>query len=462
MPFYLLAYAFTIGMVVASIDDAVPLTTALVAISAVYFGSAALYKTFIWLYPGILTTHLTILAYVSIDPSGGPLHYLSIPFMIVTWLLIAFGLAFDRRFPAVRKIELGSRQFKLWRWELTVGGWPSVGYLLSPAWSQPFFIFAVLDVIIWQLVALGGYETTILLSSSNLLLFGFLATLWQDGALTYGALGFLVLTIGTGFGWAGFTLPQTLALMGGVGLALYVLARVIDLVQKRLQRLSLWRRPLERVAVLLSVTAIVGTIPSVVDNGQATAAALGFAGVLYLAIAYRGRYQQLGYLAVALLELAWVLLMLGREISQPQLYAVPIGLYFVGIGVLERRRGRIRYANILEGFGLAIILLTSFIQSLNPTGGFPYFLLLLVESLLTIAWGVVRNVKVPFFIGLGASILNIVAQLVLVATINDLWRWIIILGTGLLVVSLGILIERKRESVSTQIQEWQAELSTWS
>ncbi len=212
----------------------------------------------------------------------------------------------------------------------------------------------------------------------------------------------------------------------------------------------------------LSIVAVVGTLPTVAAHGQSTASALGFAGTLYLAIAYRGRLQQLGYMAVAMLELAWILLLLGEEIGQPQFYAVPIGLYFAGIGVLERRLGNIRYANILEGFGLAAVLLTTFIQSLAPTGGFIYFVLLLVESLLFAAWGVIRNVKVPFFAGLVATLINIIAQLVLVATVNDLWRWIIVLGTGVLVISLGIFIERKREQITTQIHEWQVELSTWS
>jgi hypothetical protein len=88
--------------------------------------------------------------------------------------------------------------------------------------------------------------------------------------------------------------------------------------------------------------------------------------------------------------------------------------------------------------------------------------LLLVESLLIAAWGVIRNVKVPFFGGLAATLLNIVAQLVLVATVDEIWRWIIVLGTGVLVVTFGILIERKREQIAAQIHEWQVELSTWS
>lgn len=462
MPLYLLAYAFSVWAVVSSLENAVTLTVAMVAVSIIYYGTAALFRSFIWLYPGLLTSHLAILAYVGIDPGDGALQYLSIPFMVLTWLLAIFGLAFIRRFPAGRSVEFRPRQFKIGRWELTAGGWPSVRHLLSPSWSQPFFIFALLDVVVWQVVALGGFDTALLLACSNVLLFGALATLWQDTALAYGAMAFVVLAVGVGFAWAGITAHDSLALMGAAGIVLYGLARMVELARRPLPRFALWIKPLERVSVPLSIVAVVGTLPHVAVHGQATASALGFAGTLYLAIAYRGRYQQLGYLAVAMLELAWILLLIGQDISQPQFYAIPIGLYFAGIGLLERRRGNIRYANILEGFGLAAILLTTLYQSVAATGGFLYFVLLLLESLLIAAWGVIRNVKVPFFTGLFFTLVNIITQLVLVATVDEVWRWIIVLGTGVLVVSLGIFIERKREQIASHIHEWQVELSTWS
>ena len=49
--------------------------------------------------------------------------------------------------------------------------------------------------------------------------------------------------------------------------------------------------------------------------------------------------------------------------------------------------------NWVRGIGLAIILLTSLVQSLSPQHGFPYFVLLVVESLLALVWGAWRRVK---------------------------------------------------------------------
>ena len=46
---------------------------------------------------------------------------------------------------------------------------------------------------------------------------------------------------------------------------------------------AIWLRPMQRTAVGLSVVAMVGSLPTVVEQPLATAGALGFAGALYLA-----------------------------------------------------------------------------------------------------------------------------------------------------------------------------------
>jgi threonine/homoserine efflux transporter RhtA len=211
----------------------------------------------------------------------------------------------------------------------------------------------------------------------------------------------------------------------------------------------------------MSLIAVLATLPTAASQTLATAVALGFTGALYLAIAYRGRRYSLGYMAMAMLQIAWVLLLLDRDVSQPQFYAIPAGLYFVIIGELERRRGRNAFANYLCAFGLAVIFLTSFIQSLDTDTGLPYFILLLIESLLAVGYGVFMQEKVPFFAGLSAAFLNVIGQLILLATVSDVLRWIVILGTGLLLVSLAILVERRREDIASQIGEWRTALSTW-
>jgi hypothetical protein len=477
IPFYLLAYAASVamvalsnflitysdqeGLIITQRGDLLPLTISLTTASVIYYGSAALFRRSVWLYPGLLTTHLAILTYLALTPSGSPLSYTSLPFVAVTWIVALLGLAFERRSTGVQYEIMPRIDLKIRRIEITLGGWSFAGRLITPTWSQPFYVFAAIDAVLWQLVAFGGNDTTIVVAVAFALLMGMLAIIWQDGSLAYVSLIYLIIATGARLGSVGLTFAQGMACITAIGFALYFIAELIEQREGLASRLSIWRRPMERMAVVMSLIAVLGTLPTAVSQTLATAVALGFTGALYLAIAYRGRRYSLGYLAMGMLQIAWVLLLLDRDVSQPQFYAIPAGLYFVIIGELERRRGRNAFANYLGAFGLAVIFLTSFIQSLDNDSGLPYFILLLIESLLAVAYGVFMQERVPFFAGLSAAFLNVIGQLILLATISDVLRWIVILGTGLLLVSLAILVERRREDIASQIGEWRTALSTW-
>ncbi len=59
-------------------------------------------------------------------------------------------------------------------------------------------------------------------------------------------------------------------------------------------------------------------------------------------------------------------------------------------------------------------------------------------------WGAAQRLKVPFAIGLGASALNVVAQVVVLVNVYEVNRWFIILGVGLLLVTAAVSVERQR------------------
>jgi hypothetical protein len=156
-------------------------------------------------------------------------------------------------------------------------------------------------------------------------------------------------------------------------------------------------------------------------------------------------------------------------VEQPQLYAVPAGIYLVSIGVLERRQAPRPFALYIEAFGLTVMLLTLFIQSLDAAG-FPYFLLLLVQALLVILWGAARRVKIPFLLGIGASALNVAAQitvLLLAARRSTaqgdplLIAVLIILGVGLILCLLAVAVERQRTRLIAVTHEWRVVLDSW-
>ncbi len=465
MPFYLLAYALSVSMMVLSLRDPLALAIAFTAGAGVYFLSASIFKHFVWLYPGLLVTHFATAAFFALRPLGVPFVYITFPFLALTWLVAIVGQLFARRFPIIRPTDTASRVFRILNWEVDFGSWPFVGYLLTPSWAQPFFLFTCLDVILWQFLAQYSFDTAVVLAIGSSLLLGTFAVMWLDTALAYGSLTLLLLAISNRLGWIGLPLADALAWVGGIGFGLYILAWSGEWIMAQGQRaarvLSVWLKPLEVMSILLTATAVLGTLPQVTTYTLAGISSLAFAGVLYLTIAYRGRHIRLSYLGLALLELAWVFILFDRSVTQPQWYAIPAGLYFVFVGHLERRQGRKSYAALVEGFGLTVLLLTSFIQSLNGAAGFPYFLLLLVEGLAVIWWGAAQKRRIPFFLGVGASTLNVVAQVIVLVNVYDVHRWIIILGVGVVLVTTAVFVERKRVQIIARAQDWLEVLDTW-
>jgi hypothetical protein len=164
---------------------------------------------------------------------------------------------------------------------------------------------------------------------------------------------------------------------------------------------------------------------------------------------------------MGMLQAAWVLLLIQLDIAEPQWYAIPAGLYFSVIGYLERRRGRKTFGIVVESFGLAVLLVTTYIQSTDADSGFPYFLLLLGEGFVVGWWGAVQRMRNPFFIGLGSVALNVITQVIILINTYEVQRWIIILGVGLLLVILAVFIERQREKVIAQAREWREALELW-
>ena len=78
-----------------------------------------------------------------------------------------------------------------------------------------------------------------------------------------------------------------------------------------------------------------------------------------------------------------------------------------------------------------MLLLTSFAQSLSADG-FGYFLLLLIEAFAVIWWGAGWHLKTPFFIGIAASVLNVLAQIVVLVNVHDVNRFVVIFTAGLM------------------------------
>ena len=448
MPFYILAYALSVSMVFISRGAPPALTVALSAAAALYLFSARLFRRAGWLYPGLLALHAAVLTAFSFEAVNVPLPYRPV-FMLP--LTLAMGLLAGR----------------LWAPSATEGAGPWVS--LNRDWALPFALFAAIDVVVGGTISLYRWESGIVTAVGHAVLLGMLA--WQrvDRRFVWGSIVFFILGLGLRLAWAGLAWPRLGALAAGIGFGLYLTAWTADVLasllpdretgQKPHRRLAIWAAPLEAVGIAVNLAGLGIAVVAFVFGAE-IAIALAFAGALLLGISYRGRRYEIGYLGVALMEAAFVVVMIGQEVRQPQWYAIPAGLYFVGLGFFERLRGRTGFALLLEGFGLVVLLLTSFVQSLNVEFGFWYFLLLLVETVLVIAWSAQQRRKAPFLIGAGGMLANVVGQIVIVFQGGtDATRWVIFGGLGLLILLAAIFAERW---VIPRAQQLRERLEGWS
>ena len=457
MPFYLLGYALSLSLVALSATDSLAFTLAFATGAILYFVSSGMFRKPAWFYPGLLFVHLALLNYFTINPSEKTLHRLNLSFMGLTWAMALVGYAFSRiaRSKGFSPYFEHNENVKALRTKVKF-----IDYLLTPSWAQPFFVFSALYIFLWQVVAHPDSSTAIILAMGHALLLALFAILWVDSALVYGAFVFFLLAVGYQLSLAEVAFAESMAWFGGIGFGFYLLSRVSKQVEKRTRRCAIWTNPFKKVGGALSAFAVIISIPFLLSHTSASALSFAFAGMLYLAIAYEDRRYYLGYLGMAMLLFSWVLLLVARDILEPQLYAIPAGFYFTVMGELERRRGRSVFSKIITGFGLAVLLVTSYVQSLG-NDGFVYFVILLVEGLLVWWWGAARRQKVPFFVGLGVSALNVISQVILVVRVYDINRWIAILGVGLVLVVAAIFVEKQRETIIARSKEWSEKLDSW-
>ena len=444
-PVFLAAYALSLYALYLSWNIPLPLSLAALACSLFYFLSARLFRRAAWLYPGSVALHLALLAGLSLLPAHLPPAYVALPFLALTWAVALTALAINRRLLAGGAAhEAASAPVREYRFDLA---------LLSRSWAQPFFMLAALDVLLWQTVALGDAGVAFAVAAGYAVLLGLFATSWADPALAYGALVFFLLAVYERLAQAGVTAVYVLGWLSAVGLGLYAVEMVLSRIAAKATSKSIlvWPPALQRTAFLLTGIMALLALPAAVSGAVPAIASVAFAGTLCLTHSVRSRLPRLGYLGLALLEAAWMIALASNGIRQPQWYAIPGGLYFVGIGWLERRRAReaggrasLRLAVLIEGFGLALLLLTAFIQSLGNADGFPYFVLLLVEALLAIWWGAAWRIKLPFFVGLGASVVNVIAQIIVLVNVYDINRFLVIFGAGILLVTAAVFVERQR------------------
>ncbi|KPJ48252.1 MAG: hypothetical protein AMJ38_05735, partial [Dehalococcoidia bacterium DG_22] len=379
LPWYVLGYVGALVSAFLSLNDAPRLTLTLALATGTYTLATLRFRLRGWLLLAAVTGQAAALA--AIDAIGW-LDYpawAALAFLPVTAATALLGLLIERKRGEGSPFEGG--------WRQAISGW-----------SRPLYALLVVDLLVAQWVALSDSGPGVVVSLGHGLLVALLATAWAQPLLPYVAetLGLLALLQRFIRVEATFTdLPVALALLalgyGLVGYGLGYARRQEILVLPAAGRI--WERPLQQAGLLISTAALGLTVILGVDVIalvvraflglpfleaadvpilQMTVSVLAITGLLYLAAALVERWAWLGYGAVALLLGAWSLewfFIWGMR--EPQWYAVPAGIYLLGVGYLEWRQDRKTLARWIDRAGLLLLLLSSFWQSMTEPNGWP-------------------------------------------------------------------------------------------
>jgi hypothetical protein len=373
---------------------------------------------------------------------------------------------------------------QLWRREgPPLGAASAEGESWWRRWSLPLYLLLTADLLAGQVAAFFHPDPGAVVTLAHGLLLALLATIWIQPLLPFAAAVLGVLGTAQAMAWAGADLvayPVGLALLAlGYGLAGYG----TSFAGRAALRTRIWLRPLEWTALGLSGIALLGAVGIGFDLSELLARTLlgqiltfadyapkvqmvmwvlALCGLLYLATAAVRRRLILGYVAVALLLASWGLWWrFFVNMAGIQWYAVPAGLYLLGVGWLEWRQGHRTLSRWIDRAGMLVLLGTAWWQSLPGvmSSGWPYALLLGAESLLLVWWGSARRQKQFLYIGAVSLVGNVITQSI--EPLLSVNRWIVFGLAGLLLVGLAILVERKLEAIRSFSADLRVRMEGW-
>ncbi|HNT75264.1 MAG TPA: hypothetical protein PKH77_09615 [Anaerolineae bacterium] len=354
---------------------------------------------------------------------------------------------------------------------------------LLVGWSRPLYLVACFDMLMGQLEALngGGTEVGALLSLTHALVIGGLATVWRAPLLPYlsTALGVVALERWwDAHALAWLRLPVWFAVLAfgygavGFGMTLWRNFKRRDLPA----RLAIWRLPLQNSALTLSaIVLVIAGWPGLqvavwtlmatfgfsfrdyvdLDVVQAVVGVLSWLGLLYVAATTAYRRARLGYAAVGMLLAGWLLYAFfireWTELLRVQWYAIPAGVYLLGVGYMEWRRGNRALARWIDYGALFLLIASLFWQTLRF--GWLYALMLGAEGFLLMGFGSARRVRRLFYAGMLGVMLATLGQFI--NALQDVNQWIVFGLIGILSIGLYALAELKLGQIKTALREVQ-------
>ena len=236
--------------------------------------------------------------------------------------------------------------------------------------------------------------------------------------------------------------------------------------------LSIWETPLRltstRFAIASGIFVVIALISSLSGGDESQShiinatTVIAVIGLLYLGIGITEKNPLYGYVSAASLLISWYIQAINLNFSEVHFYAIPAGLYLLGIAYFEyKRNSEIKFL-ALAANALAILILpvSAFIQSLVLSPELIYASLCAIEAILLIVWGLYSRSKIIFAGGLVAFTINLLWHLA--TTLSDINVAFTAIGFGLLFIGIAVVIERMKNRLAQSGKEWIDQLDTWN
>jgi hypothetical protein len=418
------------------------IATLVLSVTAVLYLLAALWLNWSWLlFPVLLLVNLTVLTIniLVFDYQDPIITTLTISYALLAVILTLGAFALRRR------------EKDNWSWPLYIIGAINISavYLVT------------LTFVDWVSIAIATVFTFLLLTFSWLER-DFIGRIIKFPLLTYTGIGvlfvdffYLLILIGGEGGWD-FIWPAYIAGLCAIFVTLAWLLRHNAVNQ-------IYGIPLRLAGLWLMVIPLAGSLALflLLENANSIIVAItfGIAALTYISDAAVRKIINQAYLGIAAFMIVIWALLFELGVSEPQAYILPPGLALLAAGWFERTRGGNLSYRILTYAGLILLMGSAFIQSI-PSGAYVHAILLGLESLLAITWGVRSHCRCYVQIGGIAFLSNAIVQLG--PGFIDLPRWIQIGLTGAILLGGGMAALFKREQILDTRRRLTDEWSQWN
>jgi len=352
-------------------------------------------------------------------------------------------------------------------------------------WSRPLYLLAGADMLLGQVHALNLSTTGATITLIHAVLLAALASFWASRRWPYLAIGLGTLSLGQ---WLlseqvpPESVPVWLAFLtlgyGLSGCGLTLARRYLPDNRPLPAGLAVWEWPLRQSGLIISLASLLLAALVGIDLAGWTMRAmfgysfremvrpavalmavrvLGLVGLLYLAESLVRQKIRLGYVAVGMLLASWLgyafYIQQWDGSARVQWYAIPVGLYLLGVAWLEWAQGNRNLARWIDYAATLLMLGSLFWQTL--LFGWAYFLLLMIEGFASVFYGSARRLRRFLYSGMVGVILAVVSQLL--NSLRSINQWLAFGLIGLLLIVGAIIVERKLD----ELKSLQGILETW-